>query len=198
MAVAKIQLLLGSALLLLASTVALSQGVRAGDRLAIRTLGLGVPFADTVVVSEQKTVVLPKVGTVNVANFPLETLGDSLRDQLAKYVRNPAVEVVVLRRIVVNGEVKRPDIYYVDLSMTLPDAIAHAGGITEAANNKVAIRRGDQLIPVEHWQTSRAAVSTLESGDQIIMGRRPWIVLNLLPTVSTVVVVASLILSLRK
>lgn len=195
MAVAKLHSFFGFALALTCSSAAFAQGVRPGDRLVIRTLGLGVPFADTVVVTEQRTVVLPKVGTVGIADIPLETLNDTLRDRLAKFVRNPAVDVVVLRRIVVSGEVKRPDIYYVDLTFKLPDAIAHAGGTTEAANNKVLIRRGDQTIPVEHWQTSSAM---LESGDQIIMGRRNWLVLNLLPTVSTVVVVASLLISLRK
>lgn len=184
--------------LLLRGSAAFAQGLRPGDRLAIRTLGAGAPFADTAVVSEQRTIVLPKVGTVDVANFPLATLGDSVRDRLSKYVRNPAVDVIVLRRIVINGEVKRPDIYYVDLSMTLPDAIAHAGGTTEAANNKVSIRRGGQMIPVADWQTSKASVASLQSGDQIIVGRRPWIVLNFLPAVSTAVVVGSLIVSLRR
>lgn len=179
------------------TTVASAQFVHPGDRLVVRILGGPSPFGDSVVVDGNLMVVLPKLGPTSLAAYPLPVLADSLRDKYARYLRYPTVEVTALRRIIVGGEVRRPDVYYADLNMTLPDVIAHAGGLTEAANNKVSIRRDTTTIPVPDWQTSHSSLAELQSGDQIIVGRRPWIMLNIFSAVSTAVVVTSLLLSLR-
>lgn len=40
------------------------------------------------------------------------------------FLRAPELEVTVLRRIVVNGEVRMPSVYMVDVTLSLRDAIA--------------------------------------------------------------------------
>lgn len=171
----------------------------AGDRLVVRIFGGEQLLADTISVSQSGTVILPKLGAVAVTGYPMTAIPDSLRARYAVFLRNPTVEIVVLRRIVVNGEVKRPDIYYVDVLTRLPDVIAHAGGLTEfASSKKVTLRRGDQITPIPDWETAKAVVGELRSGDQVYVGRRSWISQNLLAAASTAAVIASIIITLKK
>jgi polysaccharide export outer membrane protein len=173
--------------------------VRAGDRLVLHLLGGEQLMADTLTVSSSGIVALPKLGSVQVTDFTIASLPDTLRARYAKFYRNPSLDIVVLRRVVVNGEVKRPDVYFVDANTTLPDAIAIAGGLTEAASRKgVTIRRDGESIRVENWETSGATVADLRSGDQIIVGRKSWWSMNILPAVSTLAVVASILITLRR
>lgn len=196
--VSKSLLFLAGVLFVTAPARVPAQTIRPGDRLVVRLFGEERPLADTVLVSESGTVILPRLGSVVVTGVPAAVLPDTLRGFYARYLRNPTVELVVLRRVVVGGEVKKPDIYYVDLNASLADVIAHAGGITEYSNNKVSVKRGDSVTPVPDWETNHTVISELQSGDQVIVGRRPWILQNLLSTVSTLAVVASLIITLRR
>jgi protein involved in polysaccharide export with SLBB domain len=194
-----VNLRLVAGLIIGCAALARAQTPEPGDRLVVRIFGGETPIADTLTVSEAGSVVLPKLGEVRIGSFAIRHLADSLRSRYARYVRNPTVDAVLLRRIVVNGEVKKPDIYYVDVTAKLPDVIAHAGGLTETANSKaVSVRRGSVVTQVPDWQTSGAAVSDLRSGDQILVGRRSWLALNILPAASTIAVVTSIVLSLRR
>lgn len=196
--VSKVSFFLAGVLCATAFSTATAQRVRPGDRLVVRLLGTEQPLPDTVLVSESGLAVLPRLGAVTVTDVPASALTDSLRGRYARFLVNPAVEMVVLRRVIVGGEVKKPDIYYVDLNATLPDVIAHAGGITEFSNNKVYLKRGDVVSPIQNWETTRASVGELQSGDQVIVGRRPWILQNVLPALSTLAVLTSLLLTLRR
>lgn len=182
-----------------AVSAAAAQHLQPGDRLVVRIFGGEQLLADTLPVSASGSVVLPKLGPVVVTGFDMPTLPDSLRARYARYLRNPTVDVVALRRVSVNGEVKKPDIYYVDLSTTLPDVIAHAGGLTDAANpDRVSIRRGNDVTRIPDWRTSRSSVADLHSGDQVFVGRRSWLAQNILPVASTAAVLVSLFISLRR
>jgi protein involved in polysaccharide export with SLBB domain len=184
---------------LVAFSAASAQHPQPGDRLIVRILGGEQPLADTLLVSESGNVVLPKLGTVSVIGFDIATLPDSLRARFARYLRNPTVDVVVLRRIIVNGEVKKPDIYYVDVSTTLPDVIALAGGLTDnAASSKVSIRRGSQITRVPDWETRQSSVADLRSGDQVLVGRKPWLQQNFVSVASTAAVLVSIFITLRR
>jgi protein involved in polysaccharide export with SLBB domain len=177
----------------------LSQSPQAGDRLVVRIFGSEQLVGDTVLVDGSGSVVLPKLGAVNVARLNASELPDSLRAMYARYLRNPTVEVVVLRRVIVLGEVKRPDIYYVDLNATLPDVIAHAGGITDAGSaGRVSLKRGNVVTRVKDWETAGSRVSSLQSGDQILVGRRSWVSQNVLAVSSTLAVLLSLYVTLRR
>jgi protein involved in polysaccharide export with SLBB domain len=198
MSVTRLGILIAGLGCLTALSGAQAQSVRPGDRLVVRIFGAEQPLADTVLVNESSSVVLPKLGAVSLAGFPLQSVADSLRLRYAKYLRNPTVEMVILRRVTIVGEVKKPDIYYLDVNATLPDVVAHAGGITEFSNNRVSIKRAGQVTPVPDWETSHTSIANLESGDQVIVGRRPWIMQNILPAISSFAVLVSVIISLRR
>lgn len=172
--------------------------VQAGDRLFVHIWG-EEKLSDTVLVDSRGQVSLPKVGLLNVTNTPILALRDTIQTRFAKYFRDPAVEVVALRRIAVNGAVLKPNVYYVDLATTLRDVIALAGGVTEAGNpKKVSVVRGSEEIPIPNWQREQTMIGQLKSGDQVVVGRRSWLQANALQVASLGLVVASFVLSLRR
>jgi protein involved in polysaccharide export with SLBB domain len=172
--------------------------VQPGDRVAVkvyREAGL----SDDVMVNPHGDIVLAKVGTVHAASVTIAALEDTLRRRYALFLRDPQISITVLRRVVVNGEVRRPDIYFVDLSSTLRDVIARAGGITEIGHpGKVSIVREGVSIPAPHWQDDVSAAADLQSGDLIVVGMRSWFERNAFALASTGVLVASFIISVAK
>jgi polysaccharide biosynthesis/export protein VpsN len=172
--------------------------VQPGDRVAVkvyREAGL----SDDVMVNAHGDIVLPKIGTVRAASITIGALEDTLRARYGAFLRQPEVSITVLRRVVVNGEVRRPDVYFVDPSSTLRDVIARAGGITEIGNPKrVSIIRSGASIPAPHWQDDITEAADLQSGDQVIVGMRSWFERNAFALASTGVLVASFIISIMK
>jgi protein involved in polysaccharide export with SLBB domain len=172
--------------------------VQPGDRVAVKVYrepGL----SDDVMVNERGDIVLPKVGTVHAASVTIRALEDTLRRRFSVYLREPDIAITVLRRVVVNGEVRRPDVYFVDLSSTLRDVIARAGGITEIGNpSRVAIIREGVAIPAPRWQDDVSRAADLQSGDQVFVGMRSWFERNAFALASTGVLVASFFISVMK
>lgn len=171
-----------------------------GDQLIIRgwpAQAFGPPLQLTV--DPRGSIILPQVGEVGVSRIPIGELRDTIRAQYARFIRNPEVDVAVMRRVTVNGAVLRPSVYFVDMAATLRDVIATAGGVSEVGNrNKVSVIRGGVARPVPGWETDTTEASQLKSGDQVMVGRRSWIAINIIPVVSLGLATASFLLSLRK
>ncbi len=171
--------------------------VRPGDRIELQ-FRRDRELNSSINVNERGEAVFPKLGIVDVAEVSIAGLQDTLRIRYAEYLRAPELEVTVLRRIVVNGEVRMPNVYMVDVASGVRDAIARAGGMLETASKKkVSIIRGGREIRVRNWEQSQGPETDLESGDQVIVGRKSWLTLNALPVISTSVIVIGLIRSLR-
>jgi polysaccharide export outer membrane protein len=153
----------------------------------------------TAIVDPTGSIVVPPIGTLVVSRIPIAQLRDSMRARLVKYIREPEVDVQVLRRVTVNGAVLKPDVYFMDVSATLRDAIARAGGIIESGTRrKVSVVRNGVTTKVKSWETDTTALSVLQSGDQVIVGRRSWIEINIIPVASLSLATASFLLSLRR
>lgn len=169
--------------------------VQPGDRVGVKVY-LEPGLSDEVLVNNSGDIVLARIGTIHAASIPVGALQDTLRARYATFLRNPEVAVTVLRRIVVNGDVGRPNVYYVDVSSTLRDVIAQAGGITENGNpNEVAIIREGQRIPVPNWRDDFSRASDLQSGDQIFVPKRSWLYRNMFSIASTGVLISSFLYS---
>lgn len=176
---------------------AAAANVRAGDRIALHFLRER-DLSTTVTVDERGEAVFPKLGTMSVSQITIGALADTLRRRYAEFLRDAELEVSVLRRVVVNGEVKAPSVYFLDVASGVRDAIAGAGGVLETGNkNNVTIVRGSQRVRVKGWEHNQGPETDLQSGDQVIVGRKAWLVLNALPVISTSVIVVGLIRSLR-
>ena len=169
--------------------------VEPGDRVAVKVY-LEPSLSDEVLVNSRGDIVLARVGSIHASAIPLGALQDTLRARYASFLRNPDVSVTVLRRVVVNGDVGRPNVYYVDVSSTLRDVIAQAGGITENGNDgKVANIRDGQRIPVPNWRDDTSRASDLRSGDQIFVPKRSWLYRNMFSIASTGVLISSFLYS---
>jgi protein involved in polysaccharide export with SLBB domain len=169
--------------------------VQPGDRISVAVWG-EPEMAGTFLVTEDGNVVLPKLGVVQVTRRSVAQLQDSLRRAYAAFIRSP-VEIEVLRRISVQGEVNKPDLYMVDLTMTLRDVIAKAGGLTGGGDpNKVYILRGDSTIRVGEGGNGIFLATELRSGDQIVVGSRSWISRNSLALTGTAFGLVGIIISI--
>jgi protein involved in polysaccharide export with SLBB domain len=181
-----------------AATRSVSALVRAGDHVMLQFLREPQLNAE-IVVSERGDAPFPKLGMLHVTHLSIAGLQDTLRTRYAEYLRAPEIQVRVLRRIIVNGEVKLPNVYMLDVSSTVRDAVARAGGLTEMGNRKnVAIIRNGERVKVTNWELETGPVADLQSGDQIVVARKSWLSLNILQVVSTGVLVTSFVLTVLK
>lgn len=153
-----------------------------GDQITLRIWNEPT-ISGTYSIQENGEVVLPKFGPLRVVDRTIGSLQDSLRAEYSDYLINPSIEVIVLRRIRVLGEVENPGIFMADLTMKLPELIAAAGGITEAGNpeNVVVIRAG-QEVRYRSRATYEFLTAELRSGDQVIVKRRSALARNPLGT----------------
>jgi polysaccharide export outer membrane protein len=181
-----------------ASKRAASASVRPGDRVVLNFLR-DRELSGEVSVNERGEAPFPKIGLMRVTDMTIAQLQDTLRARYAEYLRVPELEITVLRRVVVNGEVKIPNVYMVDGASTVRDVIARAGGLTEfGSRNKVSIVRDGARIPVKGWERDTGLASDLQSGDQVIVGRKSWFTVNALSVISTAVLVTSFVIQQAK
>lgn len=180
----------------LVATAQVGEEVRPGDRIALRIWNEPL-MSDTFRIAENGSVTLPKVGQIAAAGQDAVALQDSLQRAFATYLLNPSVEITVLRRIGVQGEVQRPDLYLVDLTMTLRDVIANAGGVTPQGDpSRVFLIRDGERLRVGETELARFTAAELRSGDQVLIGRRNWFELNSLAIAGTAAVVVSVVVPL--
>jgi protein involved in polysaccharide export with SLBB domain len=172
--------------------------VQPGDRMVVKVYR-EPELSDTVMVAANGEIILARIGKLDATAVSIAALSDTVRARYGRFLRNPAIELIVLRRIAVNGEVARPDVYYVDIATTLRDVIARAGGITgTGSESHVSIIRRGQRIPVPNWQDDFTLASDLTSGDQIVVGKSSWLSRNVFSVVSSAAVIVSLFISLKR
>ncbi len=148
-------------------------------------------------VDEAGVVVFPRVGEYHVLEDTPESLRERLLVDYRKYLRNPSIEVTVLRRVRIMGAVNSPGLYPVDPTVTLADALAMAGGATPIGDpDKVRIIRNGAEVAVNLAQNTRIADSPIESGDQIYVPERSWFSRNSNVVATSIAASVSLIIAL--
>src|SRR5262249_27823534 len=92
-------------------------------------------------------VVLPRMGELRVTRLTPQQLRDTVIATLSRYVNHHSIEVTVKTRVNVLGAVRSPNLYFVDETMTIADALALAGGAErEGQQNQVELYRDGQKI----------------------------------------------------
>ncbi len=78
----------------------------------------------------------PVLGDIKVEGYSRQYIEDYLKTELIKYVKDIVVDVRIMNfKVTVIGEVKKPGVYKIDDErVTLTEAIALAGDLTEDAN----------------------------------------------------------------
>src|SRR5207248_7747506 len=125
---------------------------------------------------------LPLVNDITAAGLTPMELRERLTKQMATFVQNPDVSVVVREirslKVSVIGQVRTPGRYDIKGPATVLDALALAGGFTEfAARRKITILRssgGTEQRMAFNFDTAVAAASgrsnmTLKPGDIVVV-----------------------------
>lgn len=149
-------------------------GVRAGDLIRVWVWRESTLSGDFPVDSRGR-VVLPLLGERTVAGEAAEALGDSLRTAFRRFITNPSINVTVLRRISVQGQVAKPGFYPVDATVSVADVIALAGGVSAAGDSrKIRLLRGGQVVVARLGPDAVVERSPVQSGDEIFVPERSF------------------------
>lgn len=117
-----------------------------GDQIAIAVFGQPDLSAE-VTVGESGSIMVPLIGTLNVLNMSAAQLETMVAKRLKDggYLQNPGVSVQIrqLRSQLVSviGEVQRPGRYPIQGKMTVLEALATAGGLTQRADKSILVLR---------------------------------------------------------
>ena len=168
-----------------------------GDRLLVRFAEADTANIHKVLIDERGRVDLPLVGPLNVGALDASALQDSVAALYARFYRPGGVAIRFERRVAILGDVRRPDMHYVDLSVRLRDAMALAGGVTENGRpTEVILIRNGVPTRIADWRTSEQGAMELRSGDQLVVPKEYWFKRNAVPVMSLVGAVGSVIISL--
>ena len=180
-------LLLGAAVLLLVPpsgaacqdiATASAQTVRPGDVVRLN-IWREPDMSGEFIVDESGIVIFPRVGEYRVGDDTPETLKARLLADYQQYLRNPSIEITILRRVSIVGAVRSPGLHLVDPTVTLADALARAGGPTDNADqNKLRIIRDGVELALDVRADTRITDSPLRSGDQIYVPLKSWVTRN--------------------
>lgn len=126
-------------------------------------------------VPESGVVVFPKIGPVKVTQTSVPALKEALRTEYLKYLRNPSIEITILRRVSILGAVREPGVYPIDETMSVSNVLALAGGATEAGKpDEVRLLRDGETLVTTISQKTRISDLPLRSGDQLWVPQRSW------------------------
>lgn len=170
--------------------------VQPGDRFVVRMYGdSGVLQAVTI--DDRMVAELPLAGPVVIRGLSAHAATDSVRARLLAYRREGGVSVTFERRIAVLGDVRRPDVYYMDLSVRLRAALAMAGGVAETGRTReVLLLRDGVQTRILDWRAAQVGDMELRSGDELVVPRERWIARNAMTVVSATGIVASIIVAI--
>jgi SLBB domain-containing protein/polysaccharide biosynthesis/export protein len=166
-----------------------------GDRIAVRIIRGAAGFSDTVVLRDNKKLLLPQLGEISLEGVLRSELEAKLTEHLSKLVRDPAVRATQLVRVGILGNVVRPGFYYVPADLPISDVLMMSGGPTPIADlDRASVRRnGDVIIDEKNTRVALSNGISLDllhmlAGDEISVGKQkqfPWGLI--LPVVTTVI-----------
>jgi polysaccharide export outer membrane protein len=153
-------------------------GLRPGDGVMVM-VWREEDLSGTFVVDDRGIVTLPLIGERDVTGLETSEIRDRLLAAYREYLKNPSIEVTVLRRINIIGAVAEPGLYSVDATVSLSDALGLAGGITPAGDSdKIRLIRGNEMVRRKLEWSAPIGYYDVRSGDQIFVGERSWLARN--------------------
>jgi len=139
----------------------------------------------------------PKIGPVRVDRISTDSLRALLIAQYSRSLRDPAIEVTVMRRVNVIGAVRNPGFYYADPTVTVKGALALAGGVTPDGNkNKVELLRANKRTAIGLSSEPSLADSPVQSGDQVSAPEKSWFARNTALVVSGITGIALVVVTI--
>lgn len=133
-------------------------------------------------VSAEGTIQFPYIGSLEVQGLGEAEARDALVRKLARYIKDPQVTLRIQayrsNRIYIEGDVRVPGLVALnDLPMTLPEALARAGGLLPSADRSaISVTRGDKTTVVNLQKLTEENINPnqilLAAGDMVrVLGR---------------------------
>ncbi len=149
-------------------------GLQPGDAVAVR-IWQEPDLSGEFMVAQDGRIVFPLLGAREVLGVSPEEVRSRLITEFGKYLVNPSIDVTVLRRIAILGEVRSPGLHPVDPTMSLTDALAQAGGLSPTADkNDIRLVRGGNVLIQSMAENQVIGSTVIRSGDQIVVGEQGW------------------------
>jgi polysaccharide export outer membrane protein len=155
-----------------AAAAQLPDVLRPGDAVRLR-VWREPDLSGDFVIDASGIVTLPKVGRFEATSEPVDSLKARLLTAYQRYLKQPSIEVIPLRRIQVAGAVRTPGLYTVDPTMTIADIVALAGGVTpQGRHDRVVLRRGAVTVASRVSADGGPLRAPLRSGDEVFVPER--------------------------
>lgn len=178
-----------------------TEGFQPGDVIRLEVEGDSL-FTGNFTVGPGPSLRLPVIGDIPLAGVRRTEVEPHLRQQLARYLKDPMVHAKALIRLSIVGEVARPGIYPVPTDLVIADALMVAGGPTvEAKFAATRIERsGERLLEGDGLQQALERGLTLDqlnlrAGDRIFVPQQarkqaqsPWQILGIVLTIPATVI----------
>ena len=158
-----------------------STGYKVGPLDVLEVSVFKVPdLSKTVQVAESGTINLPLVGESPAAGMTAQEIERNLTQKLgAKYLQKPQVTVFVKeynsQRVTIEGAIKKPGVYPIRGQSTLLQMIATAEGLTDVAENEVAVfreadgKRQAAKFNLTDIRSGQSPDPVLQKGDTIVI-----------------------------
>lgn len=139
----------------------------------------------------------PRLGTMQVASMTPDSLQKLLVRGYARYLKNPSIEVVLLRRVRVVGAVRSPGVFTVDQTVKIRDVLALAGGASaDGRTDRARLDRDGTTTMISLTTSPQTDDVPLRSGDQLYVEQRSWFARNTALVATMVSVSAGLLFAL--
>lgn len=153
-------------------------GVQPGDMIRMK-VWREPDLSGDVIVDANGDAALPRLGPTRVAGLSADSVRGLVVTTYAQFLRDPAVDVMVLPRVTILGAVRSPGVHNLDPTMTIADALAVAGGASaDGKQDQVELRRRGSRVPVQLRLDARLADTPVRSGDQLVVPQRSWVSRN--------------------
>jgi protein involved in polysaccharide export with SLBB domain len=145
-------------------------------------------------VSQAGEAYFPGLGRVKVAGLTMDSLQAELTSRYDKLVIDAAVDAVMMRDVVIYGQVRSPGVYNVDPALTVLGLLAKAGGATGVGKSPLlTLVKGDGR---QYRLTREVRLSTLDivHGDAIYVQDESFLGRNA-SSIGGFAIIATLVLS---
>jgi polysaccharide export outer membrane protein len=175
---------------------ALPDALRPGDKVRLK-IWREPDLSGDFDVDESGEVRLPKIGSVAVGRIPADSAKRLIVASYESVLRNPTIDVLVLRRINVLGAVRTPGLYPVDPTMTVADVLALAGGAaSDGKPDQVRLLRDGRPMTVRLTGGTRIFDTPIRGGDQLYVPQRGWVSRNIGLVIGTTLGITGLFIRL--
>ena len=174
-----------------------------GSRILILVQGDTI-YSDTFTVRTGRVLLLPSLPPLSLEGVLRSESDSVIGAYLAKYLRNPEVEIVPLMRLGILGGVVSPGYYDVPSQTLLSDIVMSAGGLGATGDMKrtKVFRGNEEIMDPKAVNLAIANGSTLDlmnlqSGDNVNIGvQNPQATLNKVQIITALLAIPLMIVSI--